>query len=449
VEPLQILSFETLVVAVPALMLSLGLGFWIGRSRVRELRRDCVDLQERLERAERRPRQDNANNNKIIAKMRRELDTVANLALALPHVVRDLNRDDIDPTDVPRLILQLADAIFKPQQILLYQFGPAGPGSKERVLLLKAQRGLDEVPESLKQISTGEGKIGWVAERELDMLRADWDNLKVTDLLDVMTNDPALLPDIIGPMIHQSTQRAHVMGVLCIGGPRIKPRDPKLMFQMVTNFGSMALVNTFNTKKLRSAAHTDGLTRLMNKRGFLEEAAAKTLVECEQSAKPFSIFIFDIDNFKNFNDTNGHPAGDALLRRMGDLIRHHLRPGDLACRYGGEEFVIAMPDTGRRMALELAEKFRELVQGTDFEHRESQPLGFVSISGGVAAFPKDGSGVAELVKRADEALYSSKKGGRNRVAAYKGVDIGDSPELTPVIDAIADADLGQGRTPVR
>ena len=149
------------------------------------------------------------------------------------------------------------------------------------------------------------------------------------------------------------------------------------------------------------------------------------LVECEASAKPFSLFIFDIDHFKNFNDTNGHPAGDELLRKMGTLIREHLRPGDVACRYGGEEFLIAMPDTDRIEGLEMADRLRRKIETEPFENREAQPSGKVSISGGVAAFPKDGSSVSELIQHADQALYRSKNSGRNSVELHKGVDIGD------------------------
>jgi len=430
------ISADSLVWIVPLLGLALLAGFLAGRSGRKEILNEQGKLRERLVRVE---TDSNEQYRRAVAKMRRQQDTVSNLALALPSVVRDLNRDDLDPTDIPRLILQLANAIFEPRQILLYGFRAAGADGRERMLTLSAHQGLDPVPDALRTVRVGEGKIGWAAAHELDMLKDDWDTLRANDRLEVPNNHSLLAADMIGPLVHHAKQRKHVLGVLCIGEPRIRPREEKLMFQMVTNFGSLGLITSLNIKKLRSAAHHDGLTGLLNKRCFLEDVATKALVECEGKAKPFSIFIFDIDHFKIFNDTNGHPAGDQLLRGMGGLIRRHLRPGDLACRYGGEEFVIATPGTDGPAAFELAERLRRAIEAEPFEHRESQPMGGVTISGGVATFPHDGTSVAELLQRADEALYRSKKGGRNRVNSHKGIDIGDAGDSPPVIEDPGDA----------
>jgi len=437
------LSLESLEVILPALAVALAMGFLFGRTGRRGLLREQDRLHQMLEQAQRQNGNDQSK--RTIAKMRRELDTVANLALAMPRVVRALNRDDVELSEVPRLILKLADAVFDPKQVLLYGIRNE-PDSQKRVLALSAQRGLIEIPDSLKTVRLGEGKIGWVAKHELDMLKDDWKALQVTDRLEVLDNHSTLQGDIMGPLVHHRKQKQTVLGVLCIGSPRIRPRDEKLMFQMVTNFASLAIVSTSNMNRLRDAAHHDGLTSLMNKRWFLEDVACNLLISCEKGAKPFSVFIFDIDHFKNFNDTNGHPAGDTLLRGMGALIRRQLRPGDVACRYGGGEFVIAMPNTDRATALEVAERLRAAIESEPFEHRESQPAGTVSVSGGVAQFPKDGATVAELIQRADQSLYRAKKGGRNRIVAYRGVEIGDTGDLPPLVDGSGDSAAEDGST---
>jgi diguanylate cyclase (GGDEF)-like protein len=431
---------EWLMISGPVLILAPVLGFLFGRFGRRDLQNQLDELRVRTQRAE---NESGEQRHRTLAKMRRELDTVTNLALALPHVFRDLNRDDLDPTDVPRLILQLAHAIFEPQQVLFYGIRAGRASGEERVLSLIAHHGLEQVPEALKTVRMGDGKIGWVAEHELDMLKGDWSSLRRTERVKVADNHRLLQADIIGPLVHHASEREHMLGVLCIGGPRNRPRDEKLMLQMVTNFGSMALVNAWNMKKLRSAARHDGLTGLLNKRRFLSDVARRALVQCEKAGKPFSMFIFDIDHFKNFNDTKGHPAGDELLKVMGSIIRQQLRRNDQACRYGGEEFVIAMPDTDAKTACALAENLRKAVEDEPFEHRETQPAGMISVSGGVATFPKDGTSIEELIRRADEALYTAKKSGRNRVSLYKGIDIGDPSESPPpLIDLPGDPSRG-------
>jgi len=257
------------------------------------------------------------------------------------------------------------------------------------------------------------------------MLPEDWKKLSQAERLQVPDNHPLLRADLVGPLVHPGTAGAQVLGVLCLGAPSIRPRDEKLMFQMVTNFGSMATVVARQRTVLRKQADHDGLTNLYNKRHFLGKLAPEMLVACDKKARPFSIFIFDIDNFKTYNDTNGHPAGDKLLRRMGRIIAEHLGPQDVACRYGGEEFVIGMPDTTREVAMERAEKLRRSITEEPFDHREKQPMGMVSISGGVAASPQDATDVETLIKLSDQALYVGKKSGRNRIAAHRSVQIGE------------------------
>jgi diguanylate cyclase (GGDEF)-like protein len=109
---------------------------------------------------------------------------------------------------------------------------------------------------------------------------------------------------------------------------------------------------------------------------------------------------------------------------MGRMIKSHLRAQDVACRYGGEEFVIAMANTTKETAFERAEELRRIIEDEPFDFRDKQPLGCVSISGGIAASPKDHREVEGLIKIADEALYVGKKSGRNRITLHKGVEIG-------------------------
>ena len=397
------------------------IAFVAGRSGMKKLAEAADGLRDRLARAESQAKEQRH----MVTRMRAEQGTVASLALSLPSVVRELNRSNFEARSVPGLILQLAESIFQPAQILFYRTCVLEGGDRE--LRLANHQGLSEVPEELRRIAFGHGKIGWVAENRLDMLKAGWINLAHTEGLNITDNHALLEADIMGPLVHAERNEEEVLGVLCIGSPGVRPRDEKLMFQLVTNLGSLALVNADYRKKLRAQANHDGLTGLLNKRFFMSELA-EIIVKSESKAQPLSLFLFDIDHFKNYNDTNGHPAGDELLRGLGRLIQNNVRPGDSCCRYGGEEFIVGMPGTDARAAIQVAERIRAAIEDHRFAHAENQPDGKVTISGGVAAFPKDGTDINELTRNADEALYECKRAGRNRVARYRGIQIGMSDD---------------------
>ncbi len=369
---------------------------------------------------------------RILARMRSERGVVANLALSLPHLVQELNSEELKPRKVPDLILSLVDALFQAGQVVYYAARSAG-SSGERELHLVANVGLVEIPEALARVPFGIGKLGWVAERRVDMLADDWMSPVRTDGRKIEDNFPGLKLEIVGPLVH-GTQ---LLGVLGIGALGNRPQDEKLMFQLVTNLGAMALVNSEQRARLNEQATTDGLTGLLNKRFFIQHELAQRINRAEREARPLSVFIFDIDHFKNYNDTNGHPAGDELLRGLGEILRQSLRPGDACCRYGGEEFVVAMSDVQAEEALRVADRLRSLIAAHAFPHEASQPTGDVTISGGVASFPRDGTSAQELIRHADLALYEAKRAGRNRVSRYRGIDIGDADDATE-FDLVAD-----------
>ena len=162
-------------------------------------------------------------------------------------------------------------------------------------------------------------------------------------------------------------------------------------------------------------AVTDALTGLHNRRYL--DSHLKTLVErATARRRALSVMICDLDRFKSINDTHGHDAGDEVLREFARRLRQNVRGIDLACRYGGEEFVVVMPDTDADIARRVAERIRAQIEAEPFRLASGQSVA-VTVSVGVSSLARAGDGVERLMKRADLALYEAKTGGRNRVVA--------------------------------
>jgi diguanylate cyclase (GGDEF)-like protein len=165
---------------------------------------------------------------------------------------------------------------------------------------------------------------------------------------------------------------------------------------------------------LKELSIRDGLTGLHNHRHFQEKLVLEVL-RTQRSKGAFSLIFLDLDFFKHYNDTRGHPAGDNILIMLSDFLKNSVRVTDLVARYGGEEFVILLPETPKEKALSIAETIRQKVADHPFPGKEIQPLGMITISAGVAAFPEDGDDGSALIQCADQALYRAKKSGKNKV----------------------------------
>ncbi len=163
-------------------------------------------------------------------------------------------------------------------------------------------------------------------------------------------------------------------------------------------------------------AITDQLTGLHNRR-YMSRHLDTLLKSGATSSKPISFLIMDIDYFKAVNDTHGHDAGDDVLREFANRISANIRGMDLACRYGGEEFVVVMPDTDIAFAYTVAERLRQSVEKTPFPIARAPHQIHVTISIGMAATTGVSDTAEDLLHRADQALYRAKREGRNKVIA--------------------------------
>lgn len=190
--------------------------------------------------------------------------------------------------------------------------------------------------------------------------------------------------------------------------------DPKQrLTATVAEHIALALANLRLHETLRNLSVRDPLTGLFNRR-YMEESLEREVRRAARTKRPLGIIMLDIDHFKPFNDTFGHEAGDTLLRELGSSLQTYIRGEDVACRYGGEEFILIMPDTTLEAASQRAEQLRAAVQRLTVQHR-SQTLKPVTISVGVALFPDHGATGDAVLRAADAALYKAKAKGRNRV----------------------------------
>ena len=176
---------------------------------------------------------------------------------------------------------------------------------------------------------------------------------------------------------------------------------------------AMTLANLELKNKLRLQALRDPLTGLLNRR-FIDEWLEQEVARTDQTGRPFGVIMADIDHFKQVNDLHGHDAGDQLLKAVAESFKHSLRPSDLSCRFGGEEFLLMLADVDDNVLAARAELVRQRVADIQVQHR-GVPLPAVTISAGIALYPQHGPTGSAVVAAADTALYAAKRAGRNKV----------------------------------
>jgi diguanylate cyclase (GGDEF)-like protein len=176
-------------------------------------------------------------------------------------------------------------------------------------------------------------------------------------------------------------------------------------------------------EELRAQSMYDPLTGWYNRR-HMEETLDRDIRRASRTRHPLSLLIFDIDNFKEFNDSFGHEAGDVTLQNLCQMVKMLIRNEDVACRHGGDEFVLILPDSSAELAAQRAEEIRIAVQHADLQY-QGYLLKPMTLSFGIATFPADARAPRELLRAADSALFRAKSEGRNRVRIH-----GKSPDPT-------------------
>ncbi len=246
--------------------------------------------------------------------------------------------------------------------------------------------------------------------RTLDEVPAFAEAIRLLAHLEVPENEAeALLGDVLK---HRET----MSGAL--------GRDPGLRVAAVDYLSNVdrrlvnpKIVEMSEFERTERSAATDPLTRLYNRRSF-RDALDREVRRGRRYGLCLSLAILDLDDFKRVNDLYGHLFGDVVLQRVARLVRRSIREADVACRYGGEEFAVILPETERLGAYAVASRIRERVEASFRDEPTGGRMVPMTLSGGLAAYPEDGLEPDPLVARADEALYVAKRGGKNRITLY-------------------------------
>ncbi|NQU65127.1 MAG: diguanylate cyclase [SAR324 cluster bacterium] len=188
---------------------------------------------------------------------------------------------------------------------------------------------------------------------------------------------------------------------------------------IVENKQRLSLLSS-NMQKAEKTAATDGMTGLFNRKHF-DNFIKEEFIQAELNDNHCSVIMMDVDNFKHYNDTNGHQLGDEVLKKIARIMKEGVRKSDMAARYGGEEFVIVLPGTPKKMAENIAEKLRKTIAQEKFINEEKQPKGILSASFGVACYPENGDTPEIVLKGSDHCLYLAKERGRNMVVGAEGI----------------------------
>lgn len=403
-----------LVAVIAALLLVLpGGGFYIGMLWMR--RQGQKEKEEALAvKQEALKRQDYLIKElqQTLRQAKQEKEELTNHLFRLPDFVRRLSSSP-SIEQISSSAVRFLKSSLEPEEIGFFLFVP-----DEKALLLIDSFGLSPQHKNQLKIPLGQGRIGRAAVKGVIMSREDYHQ---ETALHRVQDECLLRTDLCAPL----TLDGKLLGVINLAkGQGGFVEAERRMVAMVADLIVVPLEHYHIVRAKERESQTDGLTDLFNKRYFTERLVME-LKKSTNYMSPLSIIIFDVDHFKHYNDNNGHPAGDEVLRNLALITKSITRKSDFVARYGGEEFVVVMAGCSKLEALNHAEHIREVIEKNKFAHGEKQPLGRVTISGGVATYPEDADSAGELIRRADEALYRAKKGGRNVMCMYKSFDFGE------------------------
>lgn len=260
------------------------------------------------------------------------------------------------------------------------------------------------------------------------------DNINTPYLKDAVDQGRTILNNTVNPDEYDFTRGRNIKSLLCVpllvkgrshgcvliehSIPEAFDEDNVRLLEIITQQISIAIDNARLYEQLQEFANTDGLTQIYN-RVFFQNRLQDELEQAQQLGYEVSVILYDIDNFKRFNDSYGHLFGDIVLKTLAQLVKESIRKDDIVARFGGEEFIILLPHTGKELACEKAEELRKKI--SELTIRDKDVAASVTVSMGVSTFPTLAQTELTLLNSADEALYEAKNSGKNCVRMAKPV----------------------------
>jgi diguanylate cyclase (GGDEF)-like protein len=346
-----------------------------------------------------------------IDQLRGELEYRSHFAESLRHFLERISSTDPQKT-YTAILTNSKDLLLAERASLLVV------DERANELILKAGVGLSTQISEVARIRQGQGVAGGVLETGRALVV---ENIESTSM------EPA-------PAERQYKTKSFISYPIRIGGRTIgilnvtdkasgeKYDDVDLsLLEIIGPQVALALERAEwqeRAKEFQLMSITDPLTGLLNRR-YLQERMNEEVNRSKRYDYPMSFLMIDIDDFKNYNDLNGHQAGDHALQITAHCLKMALRAADVACRYGGEEFGILLPQTPPNEASAIAERMRQRVAETEYPHGQSQPAGGVTISIGISTFSNHVDTPDRIIAAADRALYDAKRKGKNRIEFYK------------------------------
>ena len=361
--------------------------------------------------------------------LKKELARKSEIADQLPRISKKMT-EKLPSDAYPAIAVRSVKEFFHAREV--GYFAPV-EGSSDYTLVV----GAGFPPDWLGKVRIGpdEGILGMALQKKMVVSKMDPHSSSgrrpsrpsLEDFMEVT-------PDFAAPVFGVSG----TVGVLVIAGCPFQLEEERIYVSMLTDLLSMALQNATHLDPSKDGKWVDQLTCVAN-RLYFQQRFESEIRRAGNYRHALALFMFDIDGLKKINDTHGHYAGDVVIKKMAEITKKNTRGSDVVGRYGGDEFMVLITSTTEEKAVSFAEQLQKKISTTDIAIPGTEVPVRITISGGLALFPVHGQSTTELFRAADDALYESKRQGRNRilVATSVGLDGGiakgmDADRDTPV-----------------